>query len=541
MTPAISVAGLTRRYRGTLALDAVSFDIEPGSVTGLLGRNGAGKTTLLRIIAGQEFPSAGNVSVLGASPVDGDAMLHRMVFVREDQRYPEYGPPWGFTVQHALRAASWFYPDWDADLASALAADFGLPLNRRVMKLSRGMRSALGIVIGLAARAEVTLFDEPYAGLDPVARQLFYDRMLADYAEHPRTVLLSTHLIDEAAGLMERVLVIDHGKIVLDAAADEVRGSATSVSGPAIAVAEFTAGADGLGPAADRLAGVGGGGRGTGRHRPGPGMGAAPAPGAADLAAGRSARRQRDRGQPARDTHAGKDNGMNWSILVKVARFHLADRLSYTAVPWGVLAFVFAVWLALAASASGYNTQIPTGALATIYLFFLIMGMLSISRSLPFAFALGVSRRSYYAGTVLLAVALAAADGLALAVLQVIEQATSGWGVRLHFFRVAYILPGPWYLTWLTSFVVITLMFIYGMWFGLVYRRWNLLGAARLRRRAGHHRGRRSGSSPPRPTAGAAIGRFFTTLTAAGLTGLLAVLAVGLLAGGYATMRRVTV
>ena len=109
------------------------------------------------------------------------------------------------------------------------------------MKLSRGMRSALGIVIGLAARAEVTLFDEPYAGLDPVARQLFYDRMLADYAEHPRTVLLSTHLIDEAAGLMERVLVIDHGKIVLDAAADEVRGSATSVSGPAIAVAEFTA------------------------------------------------------------------------------------------------------------------------------------------------------------------------------------------------------------------------------------------------------------------------------------------------------------
>ena len=242
MTPAISVAGLTRRYRGPLALDAVSFDIEPGSVTGLLGRNGAGKTTLLRILAGQEFPSAGNVSVLGASPVDGDAMLHRMVFVREDQRYPEYGPPWGFTVRHALRAASWFYPDWDPVLASALAADFGLPLDRRVMKLSRGMRSALGIVIGLAARAEVTLFDEPYAGLDPVARQLFYDRMLADYAEHPRTVLLSTHLIDEAAGLMERVLVIDHGKIVLDAAADEVRGSATSVSGPAIAVAEFTAG-----------------------------------------------------------------------------------------------------------------------------------------------------------------------------------------------------------------------------------------------------------------------------------------------------------
>ncbi|MGA8666504.1 MAG: ABC transporter ATP-binding protein [Candidatus Dormiibacterota bacterium] len=242
MTSAISVAALSRRYRGQLALDNVSFDIEPGSITGLLGRNGAGKTTLLRILAGAEFPSAGSVTLLGARPVKSDALLHRMVFVREDQRYPNYGLPGGFKVWHALRAASWFYPDWDAGLADALIADFGLPPGRAVQRLSRGARSALGIVIGLAARAEVTLFDEPYAGLDPVARQLFYDRMLADYAEHPRTVLLSTHLIDEAAGLFERVVVIDAGRVVLDASADEIRGAATSVSGPAIAVGEFTTG-----------------------------------------------------------------------------------------------------------------------------------------------------------------------------------------------------------------------------------------------------------------------------------------------------------
>jgi ABC-2 type transport system ATP-binding protein len=242
MTAAISVAGLTRRYRGQLALDNISFDIEPGSITGLLGRNGAGKTTLLRILAGAEFPSAGSVSLLGVSPLKSDSLLHRMVFVREDQRYPGYGLPGGFKVWHALRAASWFYPDWDAALAEALVADFNLPPGRAVKGLSRGMRSALGIVIGLSARAEVTLFDEPFAGLDPVARQLFYDRLLAEYAEHPRTVLLSTHLIDEAAGLMERVVVLDSGRVVLDAAADEIRGAATSVSGPAIAVAEFTAG-----------------------------------------------------------------------------------------------------------------------------------------------------------------------------------------------------------------------------------------------------------------------------------------------------------
>ena len=242
MTPSISVAGISRRYRGQLALDRVSFDIEPGSITGLLGRNGAGKTTLLRIIAGQEFPSAGAVSVLGASPVAADHLQGRVVFIREDQRYPENGIPGGFQVRHALKAASWFYPDWDADLAGELADAFSLPIKRSVRRLSRGMRSALGIVIGIAAQAELTLFDEPYAGLDPVARQIFYDRLLADYAAHPRTMMMSTHLIDEAAGLFERVVVIDRGQIMLDAAADDVRGAAISVSGPAIGVAEFTAG-----------------------------------------------------------------------------------------------------------------------------------------------------------------------------------------------------------------------------------------------------------------------------------------------------------
>ena len=92
-------------------------------------------------------------------------------------------------------------------------------------KLSRGMHSAVGIVIGLAARAEITLFDEPYLGLDAVARQIFYDRLLADYAEHPRTILLSTHLIDEVANLLEHVIVIDQGRIMVDATADDLRGT----------------------------------------------------------------------------------------------------------------------------------------------------------------------------------------------------------------------------------------------------------------------------------------------------------------------------
>jgi ABC-2 type transport system ATP-binding protein len=236
MTPTISVAGLTRRYRDQLALDDVTVDIDGPSITGLLGRNGAGKSTLMRIIANQEFASAGTVRVLGASPVENDAILRRMVLVREDQSFPD------FKVHHALRAASWFYPNWSGELAEGLLHDFDLPVSRNIKKLSRGMRSALGIVIGLAAQAEITLFDEPYAGLDPVARQLFYDRLLASYAERPSTIVLSTHLIDEAADLLEQVVIIDHGHIVLDAAADDVRGSATTVSGPIAAVEAFVAG-----------------------------------------------------------------------------------------------------------------------------------------------------------------------------------------------------------------------------------------------------------------------------------------------------------
>ncbi|HXW46804.1 MAG TPA: hypothetical protein VEL03_18585 [Streptosporangiaceae bacterium] len=231
---------------------------------------------------------------------------------------------------------------------------------------------------------------------------------------------------------------------------------------------------------------------------------------------------------------------MNWSTLVKVARFQLVDRTGYIILPWAILAFDFLVNLALIASWRAPHAPAQTGACAAIYLFFMVVGALSIFQALPFALSLGVSRRSYYAGTALLAIGLAVVYGLALAVLQVIERATGGWGVSLRFFRVYYILPGPWYLTWLTSFVGLTLMFVYGMWVGLVYRRWNLPGlvvffaAQATLAVAGVIAAARASAWP-------AIGHFFTTLSAAGLTGLLAALAAVLLAGGYATMRHVTV
>ena len=233
-TAAAAVHDVTMRFREHTALDGITTSFAQDGITGLLGRNGAGKTTLMQLLTGHRVPTRGRVEVFGASPYENDRVLRDICFIKEGQRYPDH-----FRVRDALSAAATLFPNWDAGLAAALLADFDLPAKRPVKKLSRGMNSAVGIVIGLASRAPLTLFDEPYLGLDAVARQLFYDRLIADYAEHPRTVVLSTHLIEEIAGLLEHVLLIDHGRVLLDADAESLRDSAVTVTGPGEKVQAF--------------------------------------------------------------------------------------------------------------------------------------------------------------------------------------------------------------------------------------------------------------------------------------------------------------
>jgi ABC-2 type transport system ATP-binding protein len=240
MSPVIRVEGLSKSYgRGANAVHAVadaSFALEENRIHGLLGRNGAGKTTLMQLLTGQEFATHGAIEVFGETPVENARVLERVCFIKESQRYPD-----DFRVTHVLRSAPWYFAEWDADFADELVERFRVPVNRRMKKLSRGQLSAVGVIVGLASRAPLTFFDEPYLGLDAVARQLFYDLLLADYAEHPRTVVLSTHLIDEVSNLLEHVLVIDDGRIVIDADADDLRGSAVDVVGARTAVEAFTA------------------------------------------------------------------------------------------------------------------------------------------------------------------------------------------------------------------------------------------------------------------------------------------------------------
>lgn len=237
MTAVIEVQNLTKTYRETVALDNVSLTFDKDVIYGLLGRNGAGKSTLMSILTAQNFATSGVVRVFGEDPYENPRVLSRICFVRESQKYPE-----DFKAPQALAAARLFFPNWDQALADDLVAAFNLPMNRRIKKLSRGQLSAVGVIIGIASRADITFFDEPYLGLDAVARQIFYDRLLADYAEHPRTIVLSSHLIDEVANLLEHVVVVDSGTVLLNESADSLRGQAVTVVGPTADVAAFTAG-----------------------------------------------------------------------------------------------------------------------------------------------------------------------------------------------------------------------------------------------------------------------------------------------------------
>ncbi|MGE8079777.1 ABC transporter ATP-binding protein [Peribacillus loiseleuriae] len=237
MKNVIEVKQLNKSYGKFNAIHDTSFTMQADKIYGLLGRNGAGKTTLMKMITAQIFPTSGDLKVFGENPYENANVLSQICFIKESQKYPDH-----YNILDVLDVSKSIFPNWDVDFSRLLIEDFNLPLKRRIKKLSRGMLSAVGIVIGLASRAPLTIFDEPYLGLDAVSRGLFYDRLMEDYVKHPRTVILSTHLIDEVSNLLEHILVIDNGKLIIDQDAEELRGKAFTVTGQTSKVEAFLIG-----------------------------------------------------------------------------------------------------------------------------------------------------------------------------------------------------------------------------------------------------------------------------------------------------------
>ena len=233
----IEIKNLTKRFGDTHALDDVTLTLGEDKIYGLLGNNGAGKTTLLSILTGRLYASSGEVKVDGEPTINNDKVLSRIFMVSEQNMFPEE-----MKVKKAFDLAQKFYPEFDRAYAENLAKKFGLSTKKKIHTLSTGYASIFRLILGLSVNTPYLLFDEPVLGLDAQHRDMFYRVLLEKYAEHPCTIVISTHLIAEAADLIEHAIIIRDGKILKDCPAEALTSNAYSVSGPARAIDNYLEG-----------------------------------------------------------------------------------------------------------------------------------------------------------------------------------------------------------------------------------------------------------------------------------------------------------
>ncbi|PYO25019.1 MAG: ABC transporter ATP-binding protein [Gemmatimonadetes bacterium] len=217
----VHVSELTRRFGATTALDSVSVSLPRGAVYGLVGANGAGKTTLIRHILGLLRAESGSVRVFGVDPVaDPVAVLSRTGYLSEENDLPGW-----MRVDELIRYTSAFYPKWDDAYAEELRRAFALDPAAKIKDLSRGQKARMGLLIALAHRPELLVLDEPSSGLDPIVRRDILGAVIRTIADEGRTVLFSSHLLQEVEQVADHVTMIHQGAIVLSAPLDDIRES----------------------------------------------------------------------------------------------------------------------------------------------------------------------------------------------------------------------------------------------------------------------------------------------------------------------------
>lgn len=233
---------VTKRYGAKAVIKDFDLTLEKGKIYGLIGRNGAGKTTLLSMMSAQNPVSEGNVTLDGENIWENPNALRHICFAREINPNANQNSLANMRVRDYLKTASWFYPAWDKELAEKLVKKFELDGKKRLGKLSKGMLSAVTIIVALASKAEFTFLDEPVAGLDVVMREYFYRVLLEEYADSGRTFVVSTHIIEEAADVFEEVLIIKEGELLLKENTMELLERAYRISGLADVVDEAVKG-----------------------------------------------------------------------------------------------------------------------------------------------------------------------------------------------------------------------------------------------------------------------------------------------------------
>lgn len=234
---AIDCRDLCKNFRKTEALHNLSFTLEENKITGLIGRNGAGKTTLLKTIAGYFKPTRGIIRVFDQNPFNNLSVAAKMIFVDDHMTFPT-----SFTLGDIVKEVPAFYPDFDSRLAQRLLDYFSLDPRLYHHRLSKGMQSTFNAIIGIAAHCPLSIFDEPTTGMDSAVRRDFYRALLKDYLTHPRTILLSSHLLNELDELLEDILLIDHGTKCLHLPVTDFQEFAVGLRGNTSVVLDFAAG-----------------------------------------------------------------------------------------------------------------------------------------------------------------------------------------------------------------------------------------------------------------------------------------------------------
>lgn len=231
----IELNDVSKHFGKTKAIDKVSLNLAPNKIHGLLGRNGAGKTTLLNIITNRIFPDRGTVRIGGKNTIQDEQILRSVFYVTEKNLFPE-----GSNLKELLYVCKDFYPSADLSYAHKLAAKFKLNLKQKISGLSSGYMSIFKAIMALCSNAPIFILDEPVTGLDANHRELLYKEILAIYAANSQTIIISTHLIEEIASLLEDVVIIDHGKILLKDSTESLLEKAWIVAGEAGKVHTFT-------------------------------------------------------------------------------------------------------------------------------------------------------------------------------------------------------------------------------------------------------------------------------------------------------------
>ena len=217
----IAISDLTRRFGAKTALDSVSLSVPRGGVYGLVGANGAGKTTLIKHILGLLRAQRGSVRVFGHDPVaDPVAVLSRIGYLSEEHDLPAW-----MTVDELVRYSRAFYPRWDDAYAEELRRAFALDASAKIKTMSKGQKARTGLLVALAYRPELLVLDEPSSGLDPIVRRDILGAVIRTIADEGRTVLFSSHLLDEVEQVADHVTMISRGTIALSAPLREMKAS----------------------------------------------------------------------------------------------------------------------------------------------------------------------------------------------------------------------------------------------------------------------------------------------------------------------------